>query len=119
VDCALKLSARGPSDTALARLQYATPQFFVHQADGPVQPGAYGRVVTLGSFRAIKVDATFSAIAPGDVLVSSPNPGFAMKQQPIGDLNGVPVFQSGGVIGKALGALESGTGAMPVLVQSR
>ena len=69
--------------------------------------GEYVSIVTLGAFKAIKVDASYGAIHPGDLLVSSPNPGYAMRAD-----NPAP----GTIIGKALGSLESGTGTIPVLV---
>ena len=72
-----------------------------------IGPGEYLSVVTLGSFKAIKVDASYGPIRPGDLLVSSPNPGHAMR----GDKP-----SPGTVIGKALGELEQGTGVLPVLV---
>jgi hypothetical protein len=72
-----------------------------------IGPGDYLSVVTLGSFKAIKVDASYGAIEPGDLLVSSPNPGFAMRAEAPG---------VGTVIGKALDGLEEGAGVIPVLV---
>ena len=75
--------------------------------DTVIAPGKYLTVVTLGSFQAIKVDASYGAIAPGDLLVASPNPGYAMRTA-----SPAP----GTIIGKALGALESGTGIIPVIV---
>ena len=74
---------------------------------GGVARGEYVGVVTLGSFKAIKVDASYGAIQPGDLLVSSDTPGHAMKATDP---------QVGTVIGKALGSLDSGTGVIPVLV---
>ena len=74
---------------------------------GGIARGEYVGVVTLGSFRAIKVDASYGAIQPGDLLVSSDNPGYAMR---------ATNPQVGTVIGKALGSLDSGTGVIPVLI---
>ncbi len=74
---------------------------------GGIARGEYVGVVTLGSFEAIKVDASYGAIQPGDLLVSSDTPGHAMKAVDA---------QVGTVIGKALGSLDSGTGVIPVLV---
>jgi hypothetical protein len=72
-----------------------------------ISPGGYLSVVTLGSFKALKVDASYGAIQPGDLLVSSPNPGYAMKAiDP----------KLGTIIGKAIGDLEEGIGSIPVLV---
>jgi len=56
-----------------------------------------------------KVDATFGAIEAGDLLTTSPTRGHAMKA-----MNREAAF--GTVIGKALQALPSGTGLIPVLV---
>ncbi len=75
--------------------------------DHPIAPGEYLTVVTLGSFKAIKVDAAHGSIKPGDLLVASSNPGYAMKSVS---------SQPGTIIGKALGELKSGTGAIPLIV---
>jgi hypothetical protein len=75
--------------------------------DGSVADGEYVGIVTLGAFEAIRVDASYGAIQPGDLMVSSPTPGHAM----LADNPGV-----GTVIGKALAGLEDGTGTVPVLV---
>jgi hypothetical protein len=75
--------------------------------DEPINPGDYLTIVTLGAFKAIKVDASYGAIAPGDLLVASPNPGYAMHADSP---------QAGSIIGKALEALPSGTGLIPVMV---
>ncbi len=74
-----------------------------------VQPGGYINVVTLGSYKAVKVDASFGPIKSGDLLVASSNPGYAMKASDKSQT-------SGAVIGKALGNLASGTGTLPVMV---
>jgi hypothetical protein len=72
-----------------------------------VDPGQYLTVVTLGAYKAINVDAAQGPISPGDLLVASPNPGFAMR-------SAAPL--PGTVIGKSLGSLAGGTGVVPVLV---
>ena len=69
--------------------------------------GEYVNVVTSGTFGWINVDASSASIAPGDLLVSSSNPGLAM-------VSTAP--SPGTVIGKALGTLEEGAGTIPVLV---
>jgi hypothetical protein len=87
----------------------------VRPAPGPARvatgtgigPGSYLSVVTLGAYETLKVDASYGAIQPGDLLVSSPNAGYAMKATDPGP---------GTVLGKALGALPEGTGVIPVLV---
>ena len=73
------------------------------------EPGSYCSVVTLGAYRAVKVDANYGAIKAGDLLTTSWHAGYAMKVQD-------KVAASGAVIGKALGSLATGTGTIPVLV---
>jgi hypothetical protein len=86
------------------------PTYHVRRSPGAIAPGGYGRVVTLGSFARIKVDASYGPISPGDLFVSSPTPGYAMAS----DDPGV-----GTVVGKALGTLEEGIGEIPVFVSPR
>jgi hypothetical protein len=62
-----------------------------------------------------KVDASYGAIHPGDILTSSNTPGFAMKAQPV-NIGGVEIYKPSTVLGKAMGSLESGTGTIEVLV---
>jgi hypothetical protein len=57
-----------------------------------------------------RVDAGFGSIRPGDLLVSSPTPGYAMRAA-----DPLP----GTVIGKALEPLDSGTGSIRMLVMMR
>jgi hypothetical protein len=56
-----------------------------------------------------KVDAQFGAVAVGDLLTTSPTPGHAMAVSE-------PARALGTVIGKALRALPSGQGLLPILV---
>ena len=58
----------------------------------------------------VKVDAWYGSIQVGDLLTSSPTPGHAMRADDP---------RPGTVIGKALEALESGTGKISVLVMLR
>lgn len=56
-----------------------------------------------------KVDASFEAIEVGDLLTTSPTPGYAMKAVD-------PMKAFGSVIGKALRPLASGEGLIPILI---
>lgn len=56
------------------------------------------------------VDATYGPVYPGDLLVTSPTPGHAMRAE-------VPT--PGTVLGKAMEELTDGTGAVRVLVMLR
>jgi hypothetical protein len=71
-------------------------------------------VATTGRVK-IKVDATRSPIHVGDLLVTSHNPGMAMKSQPL-TLGGVQIHRPGTLIGKALEPLAKGTGEILVLL---
>lgn len=55
------------------------------------------------------VDATYGAVAVGDLLTTSSTPGYAMRAAD-------PSRAFGSVIGKALRALSAGSGLVPVLV---
>lgn len=72
-----------------------------------IQVGEYASVVTLGAFKAIHVDASYGAIHPGDLLVSSSTPGYAMRAD-----SPAP----GTIIGKALELWETGQGTIAVML---
>lgn len=74
------------------------------ESDGRVAVALPGTVVPC------KVDAGYGAIAPGDLLTVSATPGHAMRSN--ADVPGT-------IVGKSLGALASGTGAIQVLVMLR
>ncbi len=67
----------------------------------------YRVAVALAGIVKCRVDATFGAIWPGDLLVTSPTPGHAMRTD-------APL--PGTMLGKALASLEEGTGKINVLV---
>jgi hypothetical protein len=56
-----------------------------------------------------KVDAQYGPVEVGDLLTTSPTPGHAMRAAD-------PLKAFGAVIGKALRALQSGQGLIPILV---
>jgi hypothetical protein len=56
-----------------------------------------------------KVDAQYSPVEVGDLLTTSPTPGYAMKA-------GDPVKALGAMIGKALRPLSEGQGLIPILI---
>jgi len=96
----------GPAGTPPPPRDCRVTEKFIAGVEG-IQPGQYLSVVTLGAYKAIKVDASYGAIQPGDLLVASPNPGYAMK---------ATNPQPGTIIGKALAPWVSGTGTIPVFV---
>ena len=80
--------------------------------------GGYVSVVTLGSFKMVKVDASLGAIQTGDLLTTSTTPGYAMKAAPV-VVNGVEIYRTGTILGKALEPLDKGTGVIKVFVTLR
>ena len=74
------------------------------------EDGALQAPVLAAGIVELKVDAGYGAIRPGDLLVSSATPAHAMQA-----LEALP----GTVIGKALEALETGTGTIRVLLLAR
>jgi hypothetical protein len=69
------------------------------------------RIAPAGIIVLCKADATSRPIAPNDLLITSPLPGFAMA--------GGTDPRAGTVLGKALEPLEAGTGTIRVLVMAR
>jgi hypothetical protein len=63
----------------------------------------------------IKADAGYGAIRPGDLLVTTPTPGYAMKSTPV-VVNGVAMHRPGTIVGKALEPLAGGKGEILVLL---
>jgi hypothetical protein len=66
--------------------------------------------VTFSGIAACKVDATFGPVYPGDLLVTSPNPGHAMRAD---------LASPGTVLGKALQELTDGAATIRILVMPR
>ena len=66
--------------------------------------------VALAGIANVKVDAEYGPIAVGDLLVTSPTPGHAMR-----DTASLP----GTVLGKALQRLDAGRGTIQVLIMLR
>jgi len=60
----------------------------------------------------VKVDARYGAIKPGDLLVTSPIAGVAMRSRPMRS----GIHRPGTIIGKALEALPKGKGEILVLL---
>jgi uncharacterized protein YwlG (UPF0340 family) len=71
-------------------------------------------VATTGRVK-VKVDASRAAIQIGDLIVTSDVEGVAMKSVPV-DLGGTQIHRPGTIIGKALEALDKGTGEILVLL---
>ncbi len=102
-------AAATPYDTAVAGAVSAQPGLILGDA-GP------GRILVAQSGRVrIKVDATYGAIRAGDLLVTSPTPGHAMRSEPV-TLGDTLLHRPGTILGKALEPLSHGKGEILVLL---
>ena len=63
----------------------------------------------------VKVDARYGPVAVGDLLVTSPTEGHAMRSTPL-DFGGTPLHRPGTLLGKALEPLEKGQGEILVIL---
>ena len=63
----------------------------------------------------VKVDATYGAIRAGDLLVTSPTPGHAMRSTPL-NVGEAEFHRPGTLLGKAIEPLAEGTGEILVLL---
>jgi hypothetical protein len=64
----------------------------------------------------VKVDAKYGAIKIGDLLVTSPTPGYAMRSRPMRVGAQSRLHRPGTLLGKALEALPNGKGEILVLL---
>lgn len=71
--------------------------------------------VALIGIAPVKVTAANGPIQPGDLLTTSNVPGHAMKAEPVA-FDGIEIYPTGAILGKALASLEEGTGIIDVLV---
>ena len=78
---------------------------------GTVPVGMVGVVPT-------KVSAENGAIRPGDLLTTARTPGYAMRARPA-FVQGVAIYPTGTILGKALAPLRTGRGTIEVLLMLR
>ena len=79
------------------------------------EPGADKAKIAQSGRVKVKVDAKYGKIAVGDLLVSSPTLGHAMRSVPV-EVGGVLMHRPGTLIGKALEQLTEGQGEILVLL---
>ncbi|HKY21581.1 MAG TPA: hypothetical protein VJM31_10205 [Vicinamibacterales bacterium] len=79
------------------------------------EPGANKVLVAQSGRLKVKADATHGAIEAGDLLVTSPTAGYAMRSQPL-SVNGMDFHRPGTILGKALEPLARGRGEILVLL---
>lgn len=96
-------------DTRVAGVVSDRPGLLLGEAgEGKVKVAQSGRVK-------VKVDATYGPIAAGDLLVTSPTPGHAMRSSPV-RLGDTLIHRPGTLLGKALEPLEEGQNEILVLL---
>ena len=113
------IDAAHPGDLAVSERPYDTRVAGVISGANGLTPGmvmqsdaehAHGEhAVALTGRVWCKVDASFGAVHPGDLLVSSPTPGYAMRATDVSR-------RAGAVLGKAMTSLEAGQGLVLLLV---
>lgn len=102
-------ASRRAYDTGVAGAVSAKPGVILgERGDGKSLVAQSGRV-------RVKVDAGYGAIRAGDLLVTSPTPGYAMRSRPL-RVNGTTLHRPGTILGKALEPLPSGKGEILVLL---
>lgn len=103
------LASNGAYDTRVAGVISARPGIALgERGEGKVLVATTGRVK-------VRADARKGPIRIGDLLVTSDQPGAAMRSEPL-IVSGVPMHRPGTLIGKALESLEKGEGEILVLL---
>jgi len=103
------LPSSAPYDTRVAGVISEKPGVLLGtEEEGKAKVAHSGRVK-------VRVDTSYGPIAVGDLLVTSPTPGHAMRSTPI-DVGGVSIHRPGTLIGKALEPLDKGDGEILVLL---
>jgi hypothetical protein len=102
-------ASSSPYDTGVAGVVSAQPGLLL----GESSPSK-ARIATTGRVK-VHVDASKNPIHVGDLLVTSDQPGMAMRSEPV-DVAGIKMHRPGTLIGKALEPLEKGKGEILVLL---
>lgn len=121
-----KLTRSGkPNATNLAGVYSAKPGFLgdteiaAHGIEYyDAQPTHERLAVGLIGIMPVKVTDENGRIQPGDLLTVSSTPGHAMKAKSV-MINGVEIYPTGTIVGKALESWEQGAGMIQVLVTLR
>jgi phage gpG-like protein len=103
------LPSNTPYDTRVAGVVSENPGVLLGTEDeGKAKIAHSGRVK-------VRVDTSYGSIGVGDLLVTSPTPGYAMRSAPV-EVGGVSIHRPGTLIGKALEPLDQGQGEILVLL---
>jgi hypothetical protein len=104
-----------PYDTRVAGVYSTRPGVLGADKDGVTNFTENDIPVAIVGIVPTKVSDENGQIHPGDLLTTSSTPGYAMKASPV-TVNGVAIYPSGVILGKALEELEAGKGTIKVLI---
>ncbi|MBI3952028.1 MAG: hypothetical protein HY314_16400 [Acidobacteria bacterium] len=105
-------------DIKVAGIYSTRPAVLGAEKDGETRVDPDDIPVAIVGIVPTKVTAENGPIQPGDLLATSNTPGYAMKASPV-IVNGIELYPTGTILGKALEPLEDGTGIIKVLVMLR
>lgn len=114
---AVEKSSR-PYDTRVVGVYSTRPGVLGAEKNGETRIDEHDIPVAITGIVPTKVCADNGAIRAGDLLTTSSRSGYAMKATPQ-TINGVEVYPTGTIIGKALEALGGNEGIVKVLVVMR
>lgn len=103
------------ADTAVAGVYSTRPGMIGISGNDETRINADDIPVAITGIVPTKVSAENGAIRPGDLLTTASMPGHAMRATPV-TINGVAVYGTGTILGKALEPLPKGTGVIRVLI---
>ena len=103
------VASNKPYDTRVAGVVSPQPGIVLGE------PGEDKAMVAHSGRLRVKVDANYGSIAAGDLLVTSPTSGHAMRSEPV-NIGGNAMHRPGTLIGKALEPLSAGQGEILVLL---
>jgi hypothetical protein len=104
-----------PYDTRVAGIYSTRPGVLGADKDGVTRMDENDIPVAIVGIVPTKVTDENGPIQSGDLLTTSSLPGHAMKASPI-VINGIKIYPTGALVGKALDQLASGQGIIKVLV---
>jgi hypothetical protein len=102
-------------DTRVAGVFSTRPAVLGADKDGVTRVDPDDVPVAIVGIVPTKVSTENGPIRPGDLLTTATVPGHAMKATPV-TVGGVALYPTGTILGKAIGAIETGTGVIKVLV---
>jgi hypothetical protein len=107
-----------PYDTRVAGVYSTRPAVLGADKDGETRVDPEDLPVAILGIVPTKVSAENGPIAAGDLLTTASTPCHAMRAEPL-MVQGVPLYPTGAILGKALEPLQEGVGLIRVLMTLR